>query len=241
MSRKTRKLIWSAPLLAVLAVAGALAIFAAQMPNVAFAAKPSAPTSLSATATSATQINLSWTAATVGGDDPAVSGYKIEVSTTGATSWSRLVENTRDTGTTYQDMGLEAGQRRHYRVSAINMDGTSTPSNIDNATTWSKPAAPTELAATADSSSGDTAINLTWVDVPTPTDGSTISAYQVEASRSSSGPWTVLDDDVSGGTQSYDHAGLMAGQTWHYQVSATRQSPPTRSKRHAAPPGLGLC
>ena len=30
MSRKTRKLIWSAPLVAVLAVAGALAMFAAQ-------------------------------------------------------------------------------------------------------------------------------------------------------------------------------------------------------------------
>ena len=34
MSRKTRKLIWSAPLMAVLAVAGALAIFVALVPNV---------------------------------------------------------------------------------------------------------------------------------------------------------------------------------------------------------------
>ena len=33
MSRKTRKLIWSAPLVAVLAVAGALAIFVALAPN----------------------------------------------------------------------------------------------------------------------------------------------------------------------------------------------------------------
>ena len=37
MSRKTRKLIWSAPLVAVLAVAGALAIFAALSPNGALA------------------------------------------------------------------------------------------------------------------------------------------------------------------------------------------------------------
>ena len=46
MSRKTRKLIWSAPLVAVLAVAGALAIFAALwMPNVAFRQPvPGAPT-----------------------------------------------------------------------------------------------------------------------------------------------------------------------------------------------------
>ena len=33
MSRKTRKLIWSAPLVAVLAVAGALALFVALSPN----------------------------------------------------------------------------------------------------------------------------------------------------------------------------------------------------------------
>ena len=33
MSRKTRKLIWSAPLVAVLAVAGALAMFVALSPN----------------------------------------------------------------------------------------------------------------------------------------------------------------------------------------------------------------
>ena len=50
MSRKTRKLIWSAPLVAVLAVAGALAMFAALAPNVAFAAPPTAPEGLTATA-----------------------------------------------------------------------------------------------------------------------------------------------------------------------------------------------
>ena len=36
MSRKTRKLIWSAPLVAVLAVAGALAMFAALGPGSVF-------------------------------------------------------------------------------------------------------------------------------------------------------------------------------------------------------------
>ena len=35
MSRKTRKLIWSAPLVAVLAVAGALALFVALAPGAA--------------------------------------------------------------------------------------------------------------------------------------------------------------------------------------------------------------
>ena len=49
MSRKTRKLIWSAPLVAVLAVAGALVIFVALGPNGAQANHvtiPGAPTDL---------------------------------------------------------------------------------------------------------------------------------------------------------------------------------------------------
>ena len=44
MSRKTRKLIWSAPLVAVLAVAGALALFVALEPGSVFANPlPAAP------------------------------------------------------------------------------------------------------------------------------------------------------------------------------------------------------
>ena len=40
MSRKTRKLIWSVPLVAVLAVAGALAIFATLAPGAVCAERP---------------------------------------------------------------------------------------------------------------------------------------------------------------------------------------------------------
>ena len=44
MSRKTRKLIWSAPLVAVLAVAGALAMFVMLAPNGALAHEAGANT-----------------------------------------------------------------------------------------------------------------------------------------------------------------------------------------------------
>ena len=47
MSRKTRKLIWSAPLVAVLAVAGVLALFVALEPGSVFANPlPAAPSEL---------------------------------------------------------------------------------------------------------------------------------------------------------------------------------------------------
>jgi len=95
---------------------------------------PGTPSSLTATAISSSQINLSWTAPSSNGGS-AITGYKIERSTDGGTTWSVLVSNTGSTGTTYSDTGLAANTAYTYRVSAINSVGTSTPSNIVSATT----------------------------------------------------------------------------------------------------------
>src|SRR5207245_520167 len=54
---------------------------------------PSAPTNLSATAVSPSQINLSWTAPTNNGGS-AITGYKIERSTDGGTTWNTIVAST---------------------------------------------------------------------------------------------------------------------------------------------------
>ena len=59
MSRKTRKLIWSAPLVVVLAVAGALAMFVALTPNGVLAHDlPGAPGDVTATADGPTVIKV---------------------------------------------------------------------------------------------------------------------------------------------------------------------------------------
>ena len=91
MSRKTRKLIWSAPLVAVLAVAGALAIFAALAPDEA-SAHPSAPAAahvppgpVSGIAVAQrtianggrTSLDITWNAPTAG-DAPTM--YRVDVS-----------------------------------------------------------------------------------------------------------------------------------------------------------------
>src|SRR5256712_659412 len=94
---------------------------------------PSSPTGLAATATSTSQINLSWTAPIVDGGSP-VTGYEIDRSTSGG-SFSTIVSNTATTATTYSDTGLASATQYTYRVSAINSAGTGSPSNTGSATT----------------------------------------------------------------------------------------------------------
>ena len=177
---------------------------------------PGAPTGLTATASGTTAIDLSWSApASTGGS--AITGYKIESSSDGGSSWSDLVANTSNTTTTYAHTGLTAGTTRHYRVSAINANGTGTASNVDSATTGTTvPGAPTGLTATA---SGTTAIDLSW-SAPASTGGSAITGYKIESSSDGGSSWSDLVANTSNTTTTYAHTGLTAGTTRHYRVSA---------------------
>ena len=89
---------------------------------------PDAPTGLTATPNGATQIDLAWTAPADNGGE-AITGYQIEYSDDGGTSWSVLVADTQSTDTLYSDTTLSGGETRHYRVSAINSIGTGAASN----------------------------------------------------------------------------------------------------------------
>ena len=97
-------------------------------------AAPGAPTGLMATASGTGTINLEWTAPTNNGGSE-ITGYRIEVSSDGGSTWTDLVANTASTATTYAHTGLTGGTTRHYRVSAINVNGTGTASGTASATT----------------------------------------------------------------------------------------------------------
>ncbi len=90
------------------------------------------PTNLTATAISATQIDLAWEAPS--GFTPE--GYQIEVSADGGTTWTDRVANTESTDTAYSHTGLTLGDTRHYRVSAIDQGFPKLPSNVASATTF---------------------------------------------------------------------------------------------------------
>src|SRR2546427_7163524 len=83
-----------------------------------FAVAPSPPTGLVATAVSSSQIGLTWTAPTDNGGS-AITGYKIERSTDGGTTWSALV-NTCGTTTSSSSTARRSTTTFTYRVSATN-------------------------------------------------------------------------------------------------------------------------
>src|SRR5262249_43610490 len=110
---------------------------------------PTAPANLTATATSSTQINLSWTAST---DKIAVHGYHVERCQEAGCSTFALV--TTVTTTSYSNTGLTASTPYSFRVRAIDGAGnTSGYSNTSSATTQAPPdttvpTAPSNLTAT---------------------------------------------------------------------------------------------
>jgi chitodextrinase len=117
---------------------------------------PTAPTSLTATAAGASQINLSWAAST---DNVAVAGYRVERCLGAACS--SFAQIATPVATAYGDTGLTAGASYSYRVRAAdaagNLRGYSNVATAKQRLRYSPPTAPTNLTATA---AGGTGINL---------------------------------------------------------------------------------
>ena len=89
---------------------------------------PTAPTGLAANAVSATQVNLTWTAAT---DNVAVTGYRVErCQGAGCTTFTQVGT---PTGTTFTDTGLSAATTYRYRVRAVDAAGNLGPYSADRA------------------------------------------------------------------------------------------------------------
>ncbi|MDO8544397.1 MAG: fibronectin type III domain-containing protein [Opitutaceae bacterium] len=166
---------------------------------------PPAPTGLTATAVSSSQIDLTWT------DVADETSYKIERSPAGAGSWTQVGTNAAN-DVTFSDTGLPANTAFDYRVKASNANGDSGPSNVATATTFvAPPPAPTGLTATAVSSSQ---IDLTWTDVAGET------SYKIERSPAGTGSWTQVGTNVANAV-TFSNTGLPAGTSFDYRVKAS--------------------
>jgi chitodextrinase len=123
------------------------------------ATPPTAPSNLSATPASQTQINLTWTAAT---DNVGVTGYRVE-RCQGA-SCSTFAQIATPSATSFNDTGLTAGTSYSYQVRAVDAaSNLGAFSSVASATTLPPtPASPTGVSATP----GNTQLVLSWPAVP---------------------------------------------------------------------------
>jgi hypothetical protein len=104
---------------------------------------PSTPTNLSATATSSSIVNLTWTAST---DNVAVTGYRVErCSGSGCTNFTQIATPTT---TSYSDTSLSPSTLYRYQIRATDgANNTSSYSTIAQATTPEAPPVSANLMA----------------------------------------------------------------------------------------------
>ena len=193
---------------------------------------PDEPRNLTAVADGATAIDLEWDPPSSDGG-ARITGYLIEVSADAGSTWSDLVRNTRNTDTSYRHAELSGGVTRHYRVSAINFNGTGDPSDVAHATTEDVlPDAPGRLTAQA---RGTSEIVLNW-SAPTSSGSSRITGHWIQVCSSTSATgclptspsgtrgWITLVADTESRATSYTHRGLRPGITRHYRVAARNRA-----------------
>ena len=172
--------------------------------NLLAQAPPMAPSNLSATAVSSSQIDLTWTD---NSNSPNEDGFAIQRSTTSGSGFVNI--GTTVNITNYSDnSGLAEGTTYYYRVGAF--IGTDT-SFSNQASITTHPGAPSTLAATAVSNDQ---INLTWVD-----NASAESGFKIEIATVSGGPFTQIAT-VGANVVFYVSSGLDPSTTYYYQVRA---------------------
>ncbi len=168
-----------------------------------FPPRPSAPTGLTATAATDSQINLSWT-----DTSDNEKGFKIERKT--ATSDYQQIVAVGANITAYADTGLSSGITYTYRIRAYNDGGNSDYSSVASATTGGKPSAPAGLTAVAVSGSQ---INLTWTDT-----SNNEAGFKIERKTGSGNFVQIIT--VGPNTTVYSDTGLSTGITYTYRIRA---------------------
>jgi titin len=204
---------------------------------------PLAPSNLSAAASSG-QVTLTWI-----DNSGNEEGFKVERSLDG-TLFTELAPTAGPNATSYSDTAVQPLTTYHYRVRAFNAVGPSEYSNTTTTTTPGAPvppASPSELVATASSSSE---VSLTWKDNSADEDGFKIERCQGvgctsfaeigQVGFSSTTNVSYKDTTVTGGTfYRYQVRAYNAGGSSGYSniAEATTPAPPTAP---AAPSELKL-
>ncbi|WP_080055422.1 fibronectin type III domain-containing protein [Spirosoma aerolatum] len=189
---------------------------------------PIAAQDLKATATSTTQISLSWSAI------PNAVTIVIERSPDGAGSWNPLT-TVAGTTTTYTDNGLTPNTRYYYRIRATNVSGTGPNSNVADALTPDVP--PKEPAGLTAKVISTSQINLSWTDQSTNESG-----FELERATGTNGSFQKIAD-LPANTTTYEDKALADNTQYCYRVRAKNAAGPSAYTDPAcattplAPPG----
>lgn len=205
---------------------------------------PLAPTSFTATAVSASQINLSWSAVTPP-TNCSVSYNVYRSTTSGFTPSAATQIASALTTTTFADTGRAAATTYFYVVEAADGGGTATtraqattPTGAGNCTTVA--GSVTNLVATATSSSQ---ISLTWGAVTAPPNCSvTYSVHRSTVNNFTPSASTLVTSGLT--TTSNVSTGLTASTTYFFAVvadDAAGSSAPTRASATTQGSGTGTC
>ncbi len=176
-------------------------------------APPATVTDLSATATSSTEIVLSWTAPAAHGED--ITGYTLQRKS-GSGNYKDIATTTiAASATSYSDTGLTPATEYTYRIRAKNSVGDADWSNQPSATTDNAaPAAITDLSATAASS---VAVNLSWT-APA-AHGEAITGYRLER-KAGTGNYGLVSSTIAAGATTYSDTGLTPATAYTYRLRA---------------------
>ena len=178
---------------------------------------PTQPGTLSATAVSGSEVDLSWGAST---DNVGVTGYLIERCQGSGCSNFTQVGTTTGTGTTYKDTTVGPSTSYSYRVRATDAAGNLSPySNTASANTptpdVTPPTQPGTLGATAVSGSE---VDLSW---GASTDNVGVTGYLIERCQGSGcSNFTQVGTTTGTGT-TYKDTTASPSTSYSYRVRAT--------------------
>ncbi len=190
---------------------------------------PEAPSTLTATAVSNTQIDVSWK------DNSATeAGFVVEVSKGSASSFV-VMDTTSANAVAYSAKSLSGNTTYFFRVKALNTAGSSAYSESASATTLpNPPLAATSLVATALS---QRTVSVSWTDNADNEEG-----YRVERRLTTDSAYTVVATLAAGST-TYRETSLKAATSYTYRITGFNQGGETASRPVTVttlPAGTGL-
>ena len=178
---------------------------------------PSAPGTLTASAVSAGEVDLSWGAAT---DNVGVTGYQVfRCQNAGCTSYA-LLASPAGTAITYKDTSVAASTAYGYEVRAT--DAAGNLGQFSNAATATTPAAtdttpPSQPGTLTANTVSAGEIDLSW---GAASDNVGVTGYEVfRCTGAACGTFTKVTQ-TGGGTTTYSDTGLSSATSYSYEVRA---------------------